>query len=105
MSIKCEYETRKKALGLYRDGMGFMEIIQTVHRSGFWMAKWLRRYRKFGLAGLRDQSRVPKYIPHQTLESLVRKILALRDELAAHKTRRAAFAGIGAETIHFELHR
>jgi transposase InsO family protein len=35
----------------------------------------------------------------------VRKILALRDELAAHKTRRAAFAGIGAETIHFELQR
>jgi hypothetical protein len=36
---------------------------------------------------------------------MVRKILALRDELVAHKTRRAAFAGIGAETIHFELHR
>jgi len=35
----------------------------------------------------------------------VRRILALRDELAAHKTRRAAFAGIGAETIHFELQR
>ncbi|MFZ2052661.1 MAG: hypothetical protein WAU81_00565 [Candidatus Aminicenantales bacterium] len=33
------------------------------------------------------------------------KILALRDELAVHKIRRAAFAGIGAETIHFELQR
>ena len=33
----------------------------------------------------------------------MRKILALRDELAAHKGRRLAFAGIGAETIHFEL--
>jgi hypothetical protein len=31
--------------------------------------------------------------------------LALRDTLAAHKGRRAAFAGIGAETIHFELQR
>jgi len=39
MSIKCEYETRKKAIELYQDGMGFMEIIRTVHRSGFWMAK------------------------------------------------------------------
>ena len=29
--------------------------------------------------------------------------MALRDELAAHNTRRAAFAGIGANTIHFEL--
>jgi hypothetical protein len=31
--------------------------------------------------------------------------LALRDELAAHKGRRAAFSGIGAESIHFELQR
>jgi transposase len=92
MSIKCEYETRKKALGLYRDGMGFMEIIRTVHRSGFWLAKWLRRYRKFGFEGLRDQRRVPRHIPNQTPESLVRKILALRDELAAYRTRRAACA-------------
>ena len=33
------------------------------------------------------------------------KILAVHDELAAHKNRRAAFAGRGAETIHFELHQ
>ncbi len=105
MSIKCEYETRKKAIELYQDGMGFMEIIRTVQRSGFWMAKWLRRYRKFGLDGLQDQSRTPKRVPHQTPAPLVRKILALRDELAAHKTRRAAFSGLGAETIHFELQR
>jgi hypothetical protein len=31
--------------------------------------------------------------------------LALRDEFEAHQSRRAAFAGIGAETIHFELDR
>jgi hypothetical protein len=105
MSIKGEYETRKKAIELYQDGMGFMEIIRAVHRSGFWMAKWLRRYRKIGLDGLQDQSRTPKRVPHQTPAPLVRKILALRDELAAHKSRRAAFSGLGAETIHFELQR
>src|SRR4030067_539587 len=63
MGIKGEYETRKKAIDLYQDGMGFMEIIRAVHRSGFWMAKWLRRYRKIGLDGLRDQSRGPKHVP------------------------------------------
>ena len=105
MSIKCEYETRKKAIGLYRDETGFMKIIQTVHRSGFWMAKWLRRYRKSGFEGLRDQSRVPRHIPNQTPELLVRNILDLGDELAAYRTRRAAFAGIGAETIPFEIQR
>jgi len=105
MGIKGEYETRKKAVELYQDGMGFMEIIRAVRRSGFWMAKWLRRYRKIGLDGLRDQSRVPKHVPSRTPRPIRRKILALRDELAAHKGRRAAFAGIGAETIHFELER
>ena len=105
MSIKSEYETRKKAIENYYDGIGFNEILRTVHRSGFWLSKWLNRHRKFGLDGLRDQSRVPRHIPHQTREPLVRKILVLRDELAAYKTRRAAFAGIGAETIHFELQR
>jgi len=69
------------------------------------LAKWIHRYKAFGLDGLRDQSRVPKHVRNRTREPLVRKILTLRDELAAHKTRRAAFAGIGAETIHFELQR
>lgn len=105
MSLKSDYATRKKAIELYHDGRGFMEIIRAVHRSGFWMAKWLRRYRKNGLEGLQDQSRTPKRVPHQTPVPLVRKILALRDELAVHRGRRAAFAGIGAETIHFELER
>lgn len=52
MSFKCEYETRKKAVELYRDGMGFMEIIRTVQRSGFWMAKGLRRLKQ-----LEDENR------------------------------------------------
>lgn len=105
MKERCEYEIRLKAIRIYEETGRFGHAVESVHRSRGWLSKWLHRYRKFGLDGLHDQSRVPKHIPHQTPESLVRKILALRDELAAHKTRRAAFAGIGAETIHFELHR
>jgi len=105
VSVKSEYEIRKIAIENYYDGMGFNKILPTVHRSGYWLAKWLNRHRKLGLDGLRDQSRVPRHIPHQTREPLVRKILVLHHELEAHKTRRAAFAGIGAETIHFELQR
>ena len=105
MKERCEYEIRLKAIRIYDETGRFGHAVESVHRSRGWLSKWLRRYRKFGLAGLRDQSRVPKHIPHQTSESLVQKILAPRDELAAHKTRRAAFAGLGAETIHFELQR
>jgi len=105
MSDRNEHEVRHKAIQLNEAGIGFSDILRRVQRSCFWLTKWLRRYREHGLAGLRDQSRAPKHVRNRTRESLVRKILALRDELAAHKTRRAAFAGIGAETIHFELQR
>jgi hypothetical protein len=103
MKERCEYEIRLKAIRIYEETGRFGHTVESVHRSRGWLSKWLHRCRKFGLDGLGDQSRVPKHIPNQTPESLVRKILALRDELAAHKSRRAAFAGIGAETIHFEL--
>ena len=105
MSTRNEYEIRLKAIQLSEAGVGFSDILRKVERSCFWLTKWLRRYREHGLAGLRDQSRAPKHVRNRTGESLVGNILALRDELAVHKTRRAAFAGIGAETIHFELQR
>ena len=99
-----ENELRIKAIRLHGAGIGFNKILRRLQRSDFWLTKWLRRFREFGEEGLRDQNRAPKHVRNKTREPLVRKILALRDELAAHKTRRAAFAGIGAETIHYELH-
>jgi len=99
-----EHDLRSKAIRLYNDGIGFNEILRRMQRSDFWLTKWLRRFREFSEEGLRDQRRTPKHVRNRTRESIVRKILALRDELAAHKTRRAAFTGIGAETIHYELH-
>jgi hypothetical protein len=105
MRKRYEYEIRLKAIRIYEETGRFGHAVQSVHRSRGWLSKWLARYRKLGLDGLRDRSRIPRHIPNQTPEPVVRKILALRDELAAHKTRRAAFAGLGAETIHFELQR
>ncbi|MBE3101203.1 MAG: helix-turn-helix domain-containing protein [Firmicutes bacterium] len=98
MSGRNDYEIRYKAIQLRQGGIGFNDVLRRVRRSCFWLTKWLQRYREHGLAGLRDQSRAPKCIHNRTPEPLVRKILALRDALAA-------FAGIGAETIHFELQR
>ena len=100
-----EYEIRLKAIRMYEETGRFCRTFAAVNRSRGWLAKWTKRYRLFGLDGLRDRSRVPKHVPSGTPRPVVRKILALRDELAAHKGRRAAFSGIGAETIHFELQR
>jgi transposase InsO family protein len=105
MQERREYEIRLKAIRIYEETGGFCRTLEAVGRTRGWLAKWIKRYKAFGLDGLRDQSRVPKRIRNRTPEPLVRKILALRDQLAAHKGRRGAFAGIGAETIHFELQR
>jgi len=104
MRERSAYEIRLKALRIYKETGRFSHAVQSVYRSR-WLYKWLTHYRKLGLDGLRDQSRVPRHIPHQPQEPLFRKILVLRNELAAHKIRRAAFVGIGTETIHFELQR
>ena len=105
MKERWEYEIRLKAIRIYEETGRFCRTLEAVRRSLGWLAKWIHRYKTFGLDGLLDQSRAPKHVRNRTREPLVRKILALRDELAAHKSRRGAFAGIGAETIHFELQR
>ena len=103
MKIQNEYEKRYKAIQLYKEGQGFNKILQFVQRSGVWLSKWLKRFKEKGLKGLKDQSRVPKRIWRKTSEHMVKKILSIRAELEAHKTRRSAFSGIGAEVIHWEL--
>jgi len=105
MKERGEYAVRLKAIRVYEETGRFCRALEAVRRSRGWLAKWIHRYKAFGLDGLRDQSRAPKRIRNKTREPLVRAILALRSELAAHKSRRAAFAGIGAEAIHFELQR
>ena len=61
-----EYDVRYKAIQLYINGIGFNEILKTVQRSNFWLSKWLRRYEKHGVKGLKDKSRAPKRICRKT---------------------------------------
>jgi len=42
------------------------------------VAKWVRRYRGFGLAGLRDRSSRPRHSPRRTCSRLVDEVIALR---------------------------
>lgn len=98
-----EYERRCKAIRLHEEGIKFNKILRLVQRSGFWLCKWLRRYKEKGPEGLQDQSRAPKKIWRKTSERLVQKILSIRAELESHKSRRSAFAGKGAEVIQWEL--
>ena len=86
-------------------GKGFSEVVarHQIQRSRGWLSKWLGRFRERGLRGLQDQSRAPKHVWRKTPRRLEQKVLAIRKELESHKTRRSAFAGIGAEVIQWEL--
>jgi len=105
MKKHSEYDIRNKAIQLYNRGIGFNAILQKVQRSKGWLSKWLGRYREQGFDGLRDKSRAPNRIGRNTPLHMVNKVLAIREELESHKTRRSAFSGIGPETIHWELER
>ena len=59
MKEKTEHELRIYAIELYQQGKGFESVLRQVGRFRSWFAKWLRRFRKQGKAGLKDQSRVP----------------------------------------------
>ena len=48
--------------------------------SGKTAAKWVRRYRQRGPAGLKDHSSRPHHSPRQTPSTLLEKVLVLRHE-------------------------
>ncbi len=50
--------------------------------------KWLRRYQDQGKAGLREQSRRPRHIPHQTSPAIERQVLAVRRRIPCFGPRR-----------------
>jgi len=98
-----EYARRCTAIELLKRGAPFAAACRAVGRSQPWLAKWWGRYRREGRAGLHDRSRVPRRVWRRTAPRLVALVLRVRAELVAHRTRRTAFAGRGAEAIRWEL--
>lgn len=45
--------------------------------------KWIGRYKEFGINGLKEQSRAPKYCPHQTEQNI--RDLLIQEKLKNHK--------------------
>lgn len=103
MGELSEHARRCKAIELLRKGVAFVAAARAVGRGQTWLAKWWGRYRREGRAGLRDRPRSPRRIWRRTPPRLVALVLRIRTELVAHRRRRMAFAGRGAETIRWEL--
>jgi len=94
-----EYGTRGRAVRLHRAGVPFSEICRRLRRSRGWLSKWLHRFRSSRWAGLRTQSRRPRRIPRRSSRAVVARIVGLRAELEAHRTRRTRYRGVGAAEI------
>lgn len=103
MGEPSEYARRCKAIDLLRRGTRFAAVAQGVGRSRSWLAKWWQRYRREGRPGVHDRSRAPRRVWCRTAPRLVALVLRIRAELVAHRSRRTAFAGRGAEAIRWEL--
>ena len=103
MANLSEHERRCRAIALLKRGATFAAVCAAVGRSQPWLAKWWGRYRREGRAGLRDRPRTPRRIWRRTAARVVALVLRVRAELVAHRTRRTAFAGRGAEAIRWEL--
>ncbi len=100
-----ETERRQRALELYEAGVAVEAILREVGRSRAWLTKWRRRFREAGASGLLSRPRAPQRQPGKTPERIVARVVAIREELERRGSRRARFAGIGAEVIRAELTR
>ncbi len=98
-----EYGLRHRAIELHRQGIARGVIRERLGRARSWVAKWLRRYREEGWAGLRSRSRAPQRQWQRTPDRVVARIVAIRETLEQRRTRRSRFAGSGAEVVHLEL--
>lgn len=95
----AELKLRTLAIKWYEHGTATTAICQQLQRSRRWLAKWLHRFRTGGWNGLAEQSRRPHRFRQWTPAHVMARILALRQELETHRTRRTRFRGVGASEI------
>jgi transposase InsO family protein len=69
------------------------------------VAKWCKRFREEGEAGLRDRSSRPRHTPRALAEHVVEAICRLRRELGAGPHRIAWELGLQASTVYGVLRR
>jgi len=60
---------------------GISEAARVYETTRNTIRKWLKRYEKEGLKGLKDKPRIPKFIPHKISIDEERKIIKLRKRL------------------------
>lgn len=86
-------------------GMTQAQVAEAGGVSRSTVAKWWRRYREEGDAGLRDRTSEAKHLRHALAEHIVEAICRLRGELGAGPHRIAWEMGMHASTVYGVLKR
>lgn len=96
---------RLTIIQLLEDGFSQAEVARRLCLSRPTVAKWWRRFREEGLAGLKDRSSRAKHLPHALGEDVVTAICALRRQLGAGPHRLAWELGMARSTVYGVLRR
>ena len=96
---------RRLIIERWEAGWTQAEVAASLGVSRSTVAKYIRRFREEGDAGLRDRSSCARRIIHRLGEPVVEAILRLRRELGAGPHRIAFELGLAASTVYGVLKR
>ena len=96
---------RRLIIERWESGRTQAEVAESLGVSRSTVAKYIRRYREEGDAGLADRSSRAKQLKHRLGEPVVESILRLRRELGAGPHRIAYELGMAASTVYGVLKR
>lgn len=96
---------RRLIIERWEAGWTQAQVAESLGVSRSTVAKYVKRYREEGDAGLRDRSSRAKHLRHCLAEPVVEAILKLRRELGAGPHRIAYELGMAASTVYGVLKR
>lgn len=104
-NAKLTFAGRRLIIQRIEEGWTQAQVAEAQGVSRSTVAKWSKRYRLEGEAGLRERSSRPRRTPHALAEHVVEAICRLRRELGAGPHRIAWELGLQASTVYGVLRR
>lgn len=104
-SGKLTFAGRRLVIDRIQDGWTQAQVAEAQGVSRSTVAKWWKRFKTEGDAGLRDRSSRPRRTPHALAEHVVEAICRLRRELGYGPHRIAWELGMHASTVYGVLRR
>lgn len=104
-NAKLNLYGRRLVVSRVEEGWTHAQVAAASGVSRSTVAKWWKRYREEGDAGLQERSSTAKRLPHALSEHIVETICRLRRELGAGPHRIAWELGMHASTVYGVLKR